>query len=57
MTSLICLHSLGNLLAFPFILQFDSIMDTVSVLVVAGVVVVLVPTLTTLGAVWSRRGN
>ena len=57
MTTLICLLRLGNLLTLLIVLRFDLILDTVLVLVVAGVVVVPVPTPTTLGAVWSKLGN
>ena len=54
--SLFCLRSLGNYsnLIVP---QFIRIVAQLLVLVVAGVVVVLVLTLTTQGAVLSIKGN
>jgi hypothetical protein len=55
--SLICLRRLGNLFIPLIVILFDSILDTVLVPVVAGVVVVLVNLFTTLGAVWSIEGN
>ena len=58
MTTLICLLlPLGNLYLPSVVLQYVLILATDSVMVVAGVVVVPVPTLTTLGAVWSKLGN
>jgi hypothetical protein len=53
---LFCLRSLGNY-SNPIVLQFVRIVAKLLVLVVAGVVVVLVLTPTTLGAVWSIEGN
>ena len=52
-------HRLGNLFTYsvPIALQFILIVFADSVMVVAGVVVVLVPTLTTLGSVWSKLGS
>ena len=54
--SLICLQSLGNY-SNSVVLRSILIVAELLVPVVAGVVVVLVLTLTTLGAVWSIEGN
>ena len=48
---------MGNLFTYSVGFQHVSILLAELVMVVAGVVVVLVPTLTTLGAVWSKLGN
>ena len=53
---LFCLRSLGNY-SILILLQCVTIVNKLLVLVVAGVVVVLVLTLTTLGPVRSMKGN
>ena len=55
--SLCCLQSLGKTYCILIFFLFLPIVDTLLVLVVAGVVVVPVLTPTTLGAVWSIEGN
>ena len=58
MTSLICLHPpLVNPYSILVVLLCIMIVATDLVMVVAGVVVVPVPTRTTLGAVWSKLGS